>query len=170
MYIFITQRKEMKKLTLFFEDDGFVPNSRFPVILAPKVIIFGGMDAVEAEASLKRSGLRIGWNLEWLWKVYKRPHYHSTTHEALVVFQGSATLRLGGHRLGKIVEVSEGDTIVIPAGVAHQAVQRTKDFLVFGFYPVGSKPWDLLFCRKKDRVVALSNLALLKEPPSLNFR
>ena len=85
-----------------------------------------------------------------------------------MVFQGSAILRLGGHRLGKLVEVNQGDAIVIPAGVAHQAVERTKDFLVFGFYPVGAKPWDLLFCRKKERKMALMNLALLVEPP--NFR
>ncbi len=124
------------------------------------------MKADEAMADLKRRGLETGWNLEWLWKVYKRPHYHSTTHEALVVYRGFATLRLGGHRLGTLVEVGQGDAILIPAGVAHQAVERTENFQVFGFYPVGAKPWDMLFCRKKERAVALPNLALLKEPPA----
>ncbi len=152
----------MKKL--FFEDDGFIPNSRFPVILTRNMVKLRGMNATEAKATLKKRALKTGWNLEWLWKVYKRPHYHSTTHEALVVYQGSATLRLGGHRLGKLVKVSQGDAVVIPAGVAHQAMERTKDFLVFGFYPVGARPWDLLFCRKKEREIALPNLALLKEP------
>src|SRR3989338_776083 len=123
----------MKKLTLFFKDDGFIPNSHFPVILTRKMINLRGIDAVEAEVVLRGHVLKTGWNLEWLWKVYKRPHYHSTTHEALVVFQGSATLQLGGHRLEKLVKVSQGDTIVIPAGVAHQAIERTKDFQVFGF-------------------------------------
>lgn len=157
----------MKKL--LFEDDGFIPNSRFPVILNRKMVSFHGNDAVAAEAILKERALKIGWNLEWLWKVYKRPHYHSTTHEALVVFQGLATLRLGGHRLGKLVKVSQGDAIVIPAGVAHQAMERTKDFQVFGFYPMGAKPWDLLFCRKKERPIALTNLAFLEKPTNFEL-
>ena len=155
----------MKQLTLFFKDDGSIPNSRFPVIVTRKMVSFRGMNTAEAEAALKKRSLKTGWNLEWLWKVYKRSHYHSTTHAALIGFQGSATLRLGGHRFGRLMKVSKGDTIVIPAGVAHQAMERTRDFLVFGFYPVGSKPWDLLFCRKKERVIALPNLALHKEPP-----
>lgn len=149
---------------LFFKDDGFIPNSPFPVVISRKAISFGDTDASEAEALLTERGLKTGWKLEWLWKVYKRPHYHSTTHEALVVYRGSATLRLGGHRLGKLVKVKEGDTIVIPAGVAHQAMERSKDFLVFGLYPVGAKPWDLLFCRKKERGISLPNLALLEKP------
>ncbi|MEK7664446.1 MAG: cupin domain-containing protein [Patescibacteria group bacterium] len=153
----------------FFKDDGFIPNSRFPVLVNRKVVSFRGMDASEAEAMVKEYGLKTGWKQEWLWKVYKRPHYHSTTHEALVVYSGSATLRLGGHRLGKLAQVSFGDIIVIPAGVAHQAMERTKDFQVFGLYPVGAKPWDLLFCRKKERAIALPNLAQLGEPPDFTL-
>lgn len=159
----------MKKVMFSFQDDGFIPNSHFPVIVTRKMVTFLAAGPVEAEVVIKNRALEIGWNLEWLWRVYKRPHYHSTTHEALVVFQGSATLRLGGHRLGKLVEVNRGDAIVIPAGVAHQAMERTKDFLVFGFYPVSAKPWDMLFCRKKERAIALSNLASHKEPPSFEL-
>lgn len=152
----------------FFEDDGFIPNSRFPVLVHRSVLSFESMDASKAEATLKK---RIqGWNVEWLWRVYKRPHYHSTTHEALVVYRGGATLRLGGHRLGKLVKVSKGDAIVIPAGVAHQSTRRTQDFLVFGLYPVGAKPWDLLFCRKRERAISLPNLALLHEPPDFTLK
>lgn len=154
---------------LFFGDDGFIPNSRFPVILDRKAVDFSGVSVSDDETMIRSYGLKTGWNLEWLWRVYKRPHYHSTTHEALVVYKGSATLRLGGHRVGKIVKVGRGDSIVIPAGVAHQAIKRSKDFQVFGFYPVGAKPWDLLLCRKKDREIALANLALLAAPPEFTL-
>lgn len=150
---------------LFFKDDGFIPNSSFPVIVNRKMVMFLGCGPVEAKVVIKIRALEIGWNFEWLWPVFKRPHYHSTTHEALVVFQGSATLRLGGHRLGKLVKVKPGDAIVIPAGVAHQAVKRTENFQVFGFYPVGARPWDMIYCRKKERAIALPNLASHKEPP-----
>lgn len=150
---------------LFFKDDGFIPNSRYPVLLNRRAISFRGMDAKEAEAMLKERALKTGWNQEWLWKVFKRPHYHSTTHEALVVFSGNAMLGLGGHRVGKIIEVARGDAIVIPAGVAHQNMESTEDFLVFGCYPVGAEQWDMRFCRKREREIALPNLALSDEPP-----
>ena len=149
----------------FLRDDGFIPNSNFPVLLNREVVSFHGMDASKAEVKLKEIGLKTGWRLEWLWRVYKRPHYHSTTHEALVIYSGDATLRLGGHRLGKLVNVYSGDSIVIPAGVAHQAMERSDDFQVFGLYPVGAKPWDMLYCKKKEREIALPNLALLGKPP-----
>lgn len=150
---------------LFFNDDGFIPNSHFPVSISRNTFIFHVANESEAEKCIKEHV--VEWKIEWLWKVYRRPHYHSTTHEALVVYRGSTTLRIGGHRLGKLIKVNQGDTIVIPGGVAHQNMGGTKDFLVFGLYPVGAKPWDLLFCRKKDREVALPNLALLGQPPRL---
>ena len=154
---------------LFFKDDGFIPNSQFSVILTRKMVNLRGVNATEAEVALKKRGLKTGWNLEWLWPVFKRPHYHSTTHEALVVYQGLATLRLGGHRLGKLVKVNQGDAIIIPAGVAHQAVERTENFQVFGFYPIGAQQWDMRFCSKKEREIALPKLALLGEPPSFKL-
>ena len=149
----------------FYKHDGFIPNSRFPVLLGKKVISFRGMDTTEAEAMLKERALKTGWNQDWLWKVFKRPHYHSTTHEALVIFSGSATLRLGGHRVGRLVKVSRGDTIVIPAGVAHQNMGGTEDFWVFGCYPVGAEKYDMRWCRKWEREIALPNLVRLVEPP-----
>ena len=159
----------MKKLTLSFEDDGFIPNSRFPVLLNRKDISFRGMDTKEAEAMLKERALKVGWNQDWLWKVYKRPHYHSTTHEALVVFGGSATLRFGGHRVGKLVKVSQGDTVVIPAGVAHQNMGGTENFQVFGLYPVGAEDYDMRFCRKWERAITLPRLASHEVPPDFTL-
>ena len=155
-------------LKLFFKDDGFIPNSRFPVLVHRGAIRLHGSSVPLAQALLGERALRTGkgWKLEWLWKVYKRPHYHSTTHEALVVWSGSATLQLGGHRVGKLVKVGKGDAILITAGVAHRAVERTEDFQVFGLYPFGAKPWDMLFCRKRERTKAIANLALLGEPPN----
>lgn len=154
---------------LFFKDDGFIPNSRFPVILNRKRFDFGDSGADIVEVFLRGAASVTRWRLEWLWRVYKRPHYHSTTHEMLAVFQGSATLRLGGHRVGKVVKVNKRDIIVIPAGVAHQALESTKDFLVFGFYPIGARKWDMLFCRKKERAIALPNIAELGPPPEFNL-
>ena len=153
----------------FFEDDGFIPNSRFPVILNRKAISFRDMNVEEAEAMLKERALKTGWHWDWGWIVYKRPHYHSEVHEALVVFSGTATLRIGGHRVGRLVEASQGDTIVIPAGVAHQALERSKDFWVFGHYPIGAPKYDMKYCRKWERQISLPNIAKLGDPPAFNL-
>src|SRR5690606_3404988 len=105
------------------------------------------------------------WQVKWLYPVYKTGHYHSTTHEALVVQGGSARLELGGPRIGETQKVERGDVIIIPAGVGHRALSRSSDFRVFGCYPVGSPPWDMLRGRKKEREQALVNIAKLGAPP-----
>lgn len=84
--------------------------------------------------------------------MYKTDHYHSTTHEILVVHRGSALLRFGGEaNPDKVkVEVRKGDVMVIPAGYAHAMVRDTTDrreegsggFEMVGSYPVGADQWD----------------------------
>lgn len=84
--------------------------------------------------------------------MYRRPHFHSTTHEALGVFQGSARVRFGAadadldaEKLVDAVDVDvkAGDAILIPAGVAHGCIEEKGGFKMVGAYPVGAKQWDL---------------------------
>lgn len=148
-----------------FPDDGYFPNSVHPVTLRYRVISFRRLGEKEAQAKLEKRASARGWHVEWLDRIYKRPHYHSTTHEALVVFRGSALVRLGGSQRGDDMMVESGSVIVIPAGVGHQALSHSDDFLVFGCYPIGSKQWDVLKGRKNERVEALANIAQLAPPP-----
>ncbi len=151
---------------LVFKDDGFIPNSPFPVIVKRKAIDFG-LDSMEvASGKLEERATQKGWVIAWNWKVYKRPHYHSTTHEALVVNRGAALLRVGGHRVGEYVLVMPGDAIILPAGVAHQVVWISDTFQVFGLYPKGSKKWDMRYGKKKERTSALANIRNLSAPPT----
>ncbi|MFB6261457.1 MAG: cupin domain-containing protein, partial [Thiohalorhabdaceae bacterium] len=75
------------------------------------------------------------WPPAWRFGVFDFHHYHSTAHEVLGVFAGSARLLFGGPD-GVTVEAQAGDAIVIPAGVAHKCLVP-KCFRVVGAYPRG---------------------------------
>jgi uncharacterized protein YjlB len=53
---------------------------------------------------------------------------------------------------------------VIPAGVAHQRVLASTDFLVVGCYPPGQEDWDLLRGNPEDRPKADENIANVPLP------
>jgi uncharacterized protein YjlB len=41
------------------------------------------------------------------------------------------------------MEIAEGDVVVIPAGVAHEGLAKSNDFLIIGAYPFGLGKPDL---------------------------
>jgi len=72
--------------------------------------------------------------------MYRESHYHSTTHECLGVFRGHAKLRFGVSNDDNpddavVLDVKSGDVIVIPAGVAHCALNESGEFSMVGAYP-----------------------------------
>ena len=72
--------------------------------------------------------------------MYRESHYHSTTHEALGIFRGTARLRFGvsdddNPDDGVELDVKVGDVIVIPAGVAHCVLKDSGGFCMIGSYP-----------------------------------
>jgi uncharacterized protein YjlB len=95
------------------------------------------------DAQDRASGFERGFaQNDWRNGVYSFAHYHSTSHEVLDAYDGSAKLQLG-RKHGQTVEVRRGDVIFIPAGVAHQNMGASPDFSVVGAYPDG-RQWDLL--------------------------
>jgi uncharacterized protein YjlB len=123
---------------LHFKDDGIYPGSVLPVLLYRAAIA----DAQDRASVFERGFAQNDWRNSWRNGVYSFAHYHSTSHEALGVYNGSARLRLGGEH-GHTVEVRSGDVILIPAGVAHHNIGASPDFGVVGAYPDG-RQWDLL--------------------------
>jgi uncharacterized protein YjlB len=144
---------------LHFEDDGVYPGSVLPLLLYRAAIT---TEANDRASVLERGFARNDWRNSWRNGVYSFAHYHSTAHEVLGVYLGSATLRLGGER-GQTVEVRSGDVILIPAGVAHQNISASPDFGVVGAYPDG-RDWDLLRGLPGERPTSDHTIASLPIP------
>jgi uncharacterized protein YjlB len=109
----------------------FPNNPRLPVI------VYRGAFQLPAHGDsappIEQTFSRNGWSGGWRDGVYNYHHYHSTAHEVLGCYVGRASLMLGGPD-GVRIEISRGDVIVLPAGVAHKSIQTSADFKVVGAY------------------------------------
>lgn len=151
--------KDIDPDMFYFEDDGKIPNSRYPVLVYHQTFQENGMKGAEW---LEDQFYSNNWSNSWRWGVYSYHHYHSNTHEVLGVFSGNAVLQLGGEK-GKKLKVEVGDIIVIPAGVGHKNVNCSTDFTVVGAYPGGLRP-DLMKGFPEEREVADRNLKNVQKP------
>ena len=153
------QLKEVEPQQLVFKDDGSIPNNTLPLLLCREAF---APDRKDLASVMEQRFAENDWTGSWRAGVYPFLHYHSTSHEVLGVFSGSATLRLGGAQ-GTTVEVRLGDVIVIPAGVGHQNLGSSADFSVVGAYP-GGRQWDLLRGLRGERPQADRNIAAVPLP------
>jgi uncharacterized protein YjlB len=115
----------------FCKDAGTIPNSRLPVLLYPGVLNLPKNDPAAAIEALLHDNQ---WGNDWRNGIFSYHHYHSTAHEALFVYSGSAKVQLGGEQ-GLVETIGMGDVIVIPAGVGHKNLGSSSDFQVVGAYP-----------------------------------
>jgi uncharacterized protein YjlB len=143
----------------FFEDDGYILNSKLPLLLYRNAFHKRGR---EGAAWLEERFGENNWSNAWRNGVYSYHHYHSTSHEVLGVYSGSARLQLGGVK-GQIVDVETGDVIIIPAGVGHKNLGSSSSFRVVGAYPNGSS-YDLKTGEKDERPQAGKNIAAVPLP------
>jgi uncharacterized protein YjlB len=122
-------------LAFLFDDDGAIPNSHLPLLVYRA--------AVPADpAAIERIFAANCWPPAWRDGVHPFHHFHSTAHEALGVARGEVTVLFGGPS-GKVLTVRAGDTVVIPAGVAHCNKGQSSDLLIVGAYPETSDSPDL---------------------------
>jgi uncharacterized protein YjlB len=116
------------------EPRGAFPNNpHLPVVVYRRAIHGAVGDTLAAE--IERRFHAHGWSGGWRDGVYDYAHYHSTAHEVLGCYQGTATVELGGGTLA--VELFPGDVIVLPTGVAHKNLGSSPDFAVVGAYAGG---------------------------------
>jgi len=141
--------------SIVLADDGTFPNNRQPLLF------YTGAEPADP-AAIESLFDRNGWPGAWRNGVYPYHHYHSTAHEALGVYGGSAAIQFGGPG-GATREVRAGDVVVIPAGVAHRCLEASPDFRVVGAYPRGQR-WDMCYGRPGERPEADRRIAALSDP------
>ncbi len=102
------RQDEVKVQALYFMDDGSIPNnSQFPLLIYKNVM--------EAEEEAMQVLYQNHWSNAWRNGVFPYHHYHSNSHEVLVVDSGSALLQMGGEN-GEQLEYQQGDVFILPAG------------------------------------------------------
>jgi uncharacterized protein YjlB len=141
-------------------DDGTIPNNAdLPLLVYEDALKLPPDDpAGMIEALLATNH----WNGSWRNGIYPYHHYHSTAHEVLVVFAGSATVQLGGER-GIRQTIQPGDVIILPAGVGHKNLGHSADFAIVGAYPEGQR-WDMCYGRPGERPEANQNISRVALP------
>ena len=133
-----------------------IPNHpRFAVLIYRGALTGGGTDDARALFA------EHGWGGSWVNGIFDFHHFHSTSHEALAIVSGSATVELGGPQ-GEAFGVQAGDVLVLPAGTGHRRATARNGFTVVGAYPKGQEDYDLL--READDA-ARARIAALPAPP-----
>ena len=137
-----------------FEDDGRIPNNpTLPLLVYPQVLAEGDRSPSRAKELLAGNG----WRGSWVNGVFPYHHYHSVSHEVLIVVGGSAEITFGGPE-GETVGVEVGDVVVIPAGVGHCNEGSGGGFSVVGAYPKGQEGYDLRTGEEGERPGVLENI------------
>jgi uncharacterized protein YjlB len=142
------------------------PGDRIPNNPHFPVLIYHAVDAAKTGAGTARELFaEHGWGGSWVNGVFGFHHFHSTSHEALAVVAGRATLELGGPQ-GEVFDVAAGDVLVLPAGTGHRRASSDAGFTVVGAYPAGQENYDLLRGDDPAEVeAARERIAALGPPP-----
>ncbi|BFT62826.1 cupin [Pseudomonas moorei] len=144
--------------TLLLQRNGWVPNNpRLPVLIYIKAIAAEGSDPAALFEEIFNAN---GWPPQWRDGIYDYHHYHTQGHEVLGIASGYAHVMLGGPE-GRVLEVSAGDVLLLPAGTGHCNLRASDDFLVVGAYPPGQHA-DI--CREAPSPEQLRNIEQLTFP------
>ena len=143
-------------------DDGTFPNNRLPLLMYRQAFSEESENLADVfEETFRKNG----WRGAWRNGVYSYHHYHSTSHEVLGCYSGSARVQFGGDG-GAIEELRAGDVVLIPAGVAHKKLSASSVFRVVGAYPAGQEDYDMNTGKRGERPRTDQNIARVALPES----
>ena len=145
--------------TFFLNEDPLIPNSRLPLL-----VYRGAVELPEDDpaAFFEELFAAHDWSNSWRDGIFPFHHYHSNTHEVLGVFSGTARVEFGGEH-GIAQDISAGDVVVIPAGVAHKRLGASEDFGIVGAYP-GGRDYDMNYAKPGERPRADENISRVELP------
>ena len=149
-----------KVLNERLKDDGSFPNNEKLALLVYQSALM--LPRSNPAAMVENLFASNGWSGSWRNGIYGFHHYHSTAHEVLGVYRGSAKVQLGGND-GITLTVHGGDVVIIPAGVAHKNLGASADFRVVGAYPSGTRP-DMCYGKAGERPQTDDRIAKLSLP------
>ena len=154
---------DVKIETFFVRDDGkFLPNNdQLPVIVYRQVFDAKSVSASKWEQLFKENNFGNSWRDG----IFTYHHYHSTAHEALGCYGGRAQVRLGGdnEQVRKDIELTAGDCVLIPTGVAHKNMGQDSNFGVVGAYDLDGKSYDMNYGKDAvERCKAEENMKQVK--------
>lgn len=146
------------------EDDGvFLNNGDLPVV--HYIHAFQLSHEEEAAADQVEKLLEgNAWHHPWRNGIYDYHHFHSTAHEVLVCYAGSARIQLGGPS-GVILDFKQGDVLLLPAGTAHKCLEATADFKCIGAYP-RDQLFDMCYGDTEERARAREQIGKVPPPAS----
>ena len=139
-------------------DDGQFPNSSLFLLIYKDAIKLEDNDSSVFKKIFKNNN----WTNSWVNGIYDYHHYHSNTHEVLGIYKGQANVQFGGPK-GIAENISKGDVVIIPAGVAHKCNSASDDFKCIGAYPEGID-YDLKKGEASERPQADENIHNVKLP------
>lgn len=146
--------------TYVLHDDGKYPNNALLPVIHYKALL--KIPRWFASRQIKNHFAENGWNNSWKGDIYDFQHYHSTTHEVLAVYSGSAVLLVGGEN-GRQIQFEVGDVLIIPAGVVHRKLFQDEHIRVVGAYPEG-REFDLMVGQDGERPQADNRIQAIPIP------
>ena len=147
-------------ITRLLKDDGTFPNhGKLPLIVYQGILVLPPSNPAAIVEELFELN---GWRGCWRNGIYGFHHYHSTAHEVLGVYGGSARVQMGGDH-GAVLTVGCGDVVIIPAGVAHKNLDADRDIRVVGAYPQGQGP-DMCYGKAGERPQTDKNISEVPLP------
>jgi uncharacterized protein YjlB len=141
----------------FLSPDFTFPNNEYlPLMLYKDALTLEYSDELNA-IYIEKLFRKNDWKNSWRDGIYDYHHYHSNAHEAMGVFRGSAKIQAGGPN-GVMLDLTKGDVIIIPAGVAHKSLHASSDFKCVGAYPSGQE-YDMKYGEPGEKQQSLINIA-----------
>jgi uncharacterized protein YjlB len=132
--------RKRKPQTRRLKDDGKTPNNPHnPLLFYRSPVELD--DDYDPAAVFETLFAANGWRDSWRDGMYDFNHFHTETHEVLGVARGNVIALFGGAK-GRKIGLKTGDVVVIPAGIGHKRLRKSKDLLIVGAYPSNGGNYD----------------------------